>query len=74
MPQDLNDQFRSNHKSFYCVNGHGNVYNKKTTIEELENKLANEYSKNAQLEIKIVKLEKELDDIKSSSFFKKLFK
>jgi hypothetical protein len=32
MPQEFNEQLRKNHNTFYCINGHGNVYNKKTDI------------------------------------------
>jgi cell division protein FtsL len=57
MPEDLNDQLKDNHKTFYCVSGHANVYKKKTEVQEVENKLMNEYAKNAQLEAKIKELE-----------------
>jgi hypothetical protein len=60
MPQELNAQLRSNHKEFYCVSGHPNVYNKKTDIEDIQGKLMNEYAKNAQLEAEIARLNKSL--------------
>lgn len=65
MTKDFNEQLRVNHKVFYCLNGHGNIYRTKSTIEELEGKLANEYAKNAQLEVEIEKLKK--------SFLNRLF-
>jgi len=72
MPVNLNEQLMSNHKRFYCINGHGNFYQTKTTLEEVELKLANEYSKNAQLEDLIKKLTKENERLKKS-FFNKFF-
>lgn len=57
MPKKLNDQLRSNHQTFYCISGHSNYYSKKTDMEEVEGKLMNEYSRNAQLENKIKELE-----------------
>ena len=64
MPKDFNEQLRVSHKTFYCINGHPQLYNKKTDTEVIEGKLMNEYSKNAQLEntinqlnIKVKKLE-----------------
>jgi len=63
MPTDHNDSLRRSHKTFYCVNGHSQHYPKKTPIEEVEEKLMNEYSKNAQLESRIKKLEKERTQI-----------
>lgn len=66
MPQKLNAQLRRTHNTFYCVNGHANHYYKKTDSEEIENKLMNEYSKNAQLESRIKQLEK--------SFLNRIFK
>lgn len=29
MPKLYNEQLRSNHNAFYCINGHGNVYPEK---------------------------------------------
>lgn len=72
MPADFNTTLRNNHKTFYCVNGHGNVYNKKTDIEEIEGKLANEYAKNAQLEKLVENLTTENNELKKT-FFQKLF-
>lgn len=58
MPKEFNDKLRQNHQTFWCMNGHGNLYNTKTTNEELELKLMNEYAKNVQLENEIRKLKK----------------
>lgn len=60
MPKSLNSQLRDSHATFYCISGHANIYSKKTNIEEIEGKLANEYAKNAQLEGEIEKLKKNL--------------
>jgi hypothetical protein len=60
MPKALNGQLKLSHNTFYCISGHANVYSKKTEIEEVEGKLANEYVKNAQLEGEIKKLKKSL--------------
>lgn len=58
MPKTLEDKLRETHNRFFCVFGHGNSYNKKTGIEDLQGKLMNEYAKNAQLETEITKLKK----------------
>lgn len=60
MTEDLNERLRANHKTFYCVNGHPNVYNTPTPIDEVECKLMNEYAKNAQLEKEVERLNKSL--------------
>jgi hypothetical protein len=86
MPKTFNEKLRSSHQPFYCLNGHVQVYTKKTELEEFELKLAAEYAKNAQLESRIKALEKEnadmnyikeslkaLSDKASKSFLKKLF-
>ena len=57
MPTTLNEQLIANHKTFYCVHGHSQCYAKKTSIEEVEEKLMNEYAKNAQLEKRVKDLE-----------------
>lgn len=73
MPQRFNSQLRENHNTFYCLNGHRNYYSKKTDIEEIEGKLMNEYSKNAQLETKIKTLEQENQRL-SRSIVNRIFK
>ena len=73
MPKDFNEQLRNNHNTFYCVNGHGNVYNKKTDIEEIQGKLMNEYSKNAQLEKVISDLKTKVEKLEKS-FVNRIFK
>ena len=60
MTDNFNNKLRESHQTFYCVNGHANIYNKKTNIEDIEAKLMNEYAKNAQLEEKIKELNKSL--------------
>lgn len=73
MPKTFNDQLRISHKSFYCLNGHGNYYYKKTNIEQVEDKLMNEYAKNAQLESQINDLKAENSKLKKS-FVNRIFK
>jgi hypothetical protein len=72
MPKFFNDSLRRTHQTFYCVCGHSNHYAKKTDTEELEGKLVNEYSKNAQLEKEIEKLRTKI--LNHRSLFSKLFK
>lgn len=70
IPLDFILRLRENHNTFYCYNGHKNVFNKKTELEEVESKLMNEYAKNAQLENTISELKKELQVYKSNVFIK----
>lgn len=60
MPTSFNEQLRATHKTFWCVNGHANVYNHRSSLEVTEEKLMNEYAKNAQLEVQIKKINKSL--------------
>jgi len=39
MPKDFNESLRRSHNTFYCVNGHGNVYGGKIGIDNLPKKL-----------------------------------
>lgn len=86
MPLSFNEKLRENHKTFHCLNGHAQGYYSKTSIEQLEDKLAGEYAKNAQLEARISQLEHENSEISSikeslklisekanKSFLKKIF-
>jgi len=73
MTKNFNDSLRATHKIFYCLNGHGNVYSKRTEFEEVQGMLMNEYAKNAQLEKKIVDQEKEITRLKKS-FINRIFK
>lgn len=66
MPQTFNEQLRVNHKTFYCINGHGNIYKEKTNIEEIQGKLMNEFSKNAQLETVIKRLNIKVEKLERS--------
>lgn len=50
MPIAHYDSLCASHKYFYCLNGHRNRFLDKTSREELESKLLQEYAKNAQLE------------------------
>lgn len=73
MPKVFNEQIRNNHKTFYCVNGHRNFYSKKTDVEEIQGKLMNEYSKNAQLETVISDLKTKVEKLEKS-FVNRIFK
>lgn len=73
MPKELNDHLIKNHKTFYCLHGHGNHYSKKTEIEEIQGKLMNEYAKNAQLEKVIIELKTKVQKLERS-FINRIFK
>jgi hypothetical protein len=72
MPKTFNEQLRGTHATFYCVNGHGNYYSKKTELEEVQGRLMNEYSKNAQLESVIVALKNEITELKGRNFIERI--
>lgn len=57
MPEELDDSFAESGETFYCINGHPNYYPPDEEEIELEQKLQNEYIKNAQLEGKLRFLE-----------------
>ena len=73
MPKDFDEKLRNSHQVFYCVNGHQNVYKQKTKVEDLQDKLANKYSVNSQLESLVNKLRSENEELKKS-FVNRIFK
>lgn len=72
MPKTFNDQLRTSHNNFWCLNGHPNIYKKKTELEELQGTLMNEYAKNAQLEATINSLNKKIEEL-DKSFLDRFF-
>lgn len=63
MPEEMNEQLRKTHDTFFCLTGHRNVYRAPTDTEALEEKLASAYSSNAQLEARLKVVEKENADL-----------
>lgn len=53
MPEELESSLQESHDNFYCVNGHANYYPEDEEEIELQQKLQNEYVKNAQLEARL---------------------
>lgn len=60
MPEHVNTSLKQSHKTFYCIHGHPNLYSTKMPTEEIEGKLLNEYSKNAQLDGTVKKLRRRI--------------
>jgi hypothetical protein len=62
MTADLFRRRKSDHKDFYCPNGHGQHYTGKTEAQKLKERLALEQSKSATLGLQLIGVKGRLDD------------
>lgn len=54
MTDSFNSHLRENKKSFYCINGHSNIY-RKSTSDELRDTISQKNKKIADLEKELIK-------------------